>query len=219
MRAVDELTSSPAPVAPPGSTRLYCSRCGKAAGEQSICTGSHTHHEFVKGSLLDYCARCGIYPGAKTICTGGYTGMNSQGTPLDQSYVLGAACRPVVVHLYRRLRSSQIRALLTVEVQMWRRLARRWTHGFLQLPRGPQQPASRRSIPTPRHGPLEAHAAAARPEAPIDLEADQEARRPLAPQTSNPSPLAEPALRRQTPEVGAVCGKAARTVLCGGGAQ
>jgi hypothetical protein len=29
-------------------------------------------------------------------------------------------------------------------------------------------------------------------------------------------PLAKPALRRQTPKVGAVCGKAARTVLCGG---
>ena len=30
------------------------------------------------------------------------------------------------------------------------------------------------------------------------------------------SPLAQRPLRRQTPEVGAVCGKAARTVLCGG---
>jgi len=31
--------------------------------------------------------------------------------------------------------------------------------------------------------------------------------------------LAERSLRRHTPEVGAVCGKAARTVLCGGRAM
>ena len=38
----------------------------------------------------------------------------------------------------------------------------------------------------------------------------------LAPQAQDPSPLAAAALRRQAPEVGAVCGKPARTVLCGG---
>ena len=64
-----------------------------------------------------------------------------------------------------------------------------------------------------RHGPLAAHAPAARPEAPHDLGADRQGRRPLAPQTAHPPPLAAPTLRRQTPEVGAVCGKAARTVL------
>ena len=46
--------------------------------------------------------------------------------------------------------------------------------------------------------------------------ADGEAGRRLAPQAADPSPLAAAALRRQTPEVGAVCGKPARTVLCGG---
>src|SRR5271169_7186376 len=48
------------------------------------------------------------------------------------------------------------------------------------------------------------------------MAADREARRRLAPQTQNPSSLAPRALRRQTPKVGAVCGKAARTDLCGG---
>ena len=38
----------------------------------------------------------------------------------------------------------------------------------------------------------------------------------LPPQTAHPSSLAERTLRRQTPKVGAVCGKAACTDLCGG---
>ena len=38
----------------------------------------------------------------------------------------------------------------------------------------------------------------------------------LASETDHPSFLAERSLCRHTPEVGAVCGKAARTVLCGG---
>ena len=41
----------------------------------------------------------------------------------------------------------------------------------------------------------------------------------LAPETDHPSSLAERSLCRHTPEVGAVCGKAARTVLCGGRAM
>ena len=40
--------------------------------------------------------------------------------------------------------------------------------------------------------------------------------RDFLPAPPHPPSLASPALRRQTPEVGAVCGKAARTVLCGG---
>ena len=43
-----------------------------------------------------------------------------------------------------------------------------------------------------------------------------EARRRLAPETQDPSPVAERPLRRQTPEVGAVCPNSARTDLCGG---
>ena len=38
----------------------------------------------------------------------------------------------------------------------------------------------------------------------------------LAPETDHPPSLAERPLCRHTPEVGAVCGKAARTALCGG---
>src|SRR5439155_10369866 len=45
---------------------------------------------------------------------------------------------------------------------------------------------------------------------------DDAAGRRLAPETDHPPSLAERSLRRHTPEVGAVCGKAARTVLCGG---
>src|ERR1041385_1712285 len=45
---------------------------------------------------------------------------------------------------------------------------------------------------------------------------DQTAGGRLAPKTAHPSPLAQPAVRRYTPEVGAVCGKAASTDLCGG---
>ncbi len=40
--------------------------------------------------------------------------------------------------------------------------------------------------------------------------------RELLPAPRSPSSLARTPIRRQTPEVGAVCGKAARTVLCGG---
>ena len=45
---------------------------------------------------------------------------------------------------------------------------------------------------------------------------DREARCRMAPQAQNPPPMATRALRRQTPKVGAVCGKAACTDLCGG---
>src|SRR4029434_2315470 len=38
-------------------------------------------------------------------------------------------------------------------------------------------------------------------------------------ETDRPSSLAEQALRRHTPKIQAVCGKAARTVLCGGRAM
>ena len=50
----------------------------------------------------------------------------------------------------------------------------------------------------------------------IYLGSDKEAGGRLAPKTAYPSSLAQSALRRQAPEVGAVCGKAARTDLCGG---
>src|SRR6185312_3660253 len=38
----------------------------------------------------------------------------------------------------------------------------------------------------------------------------------MAPEAAHPSSMAPSTIRRHSPEVGAVCGKAARTVLCGG---
>jgi hypothetical protein len=51
------------------------------------------------------------------------------------------------------------------------------------------------------------------------MDTDDAAGERLASETDHPPPLAERSLRRHTPEVGAVCGKAARTVLCGGRAM
>ena len=61
-----------------------------------------------------------------------------------------------------------------------------------------------------------AHAPATQSEGPHDWARMLTARRRLPPATPHPSSLAEPALRRHPPKVGAVCGKAARTALCGG---
>ena len=71
-------------------------------------------------------------------------------------------------------------------------------------------------IPAPRHRPMAAHAAASQPKGSDHVGTDDAAGERLAPETDHPASLAERSLRRQTPEVGAVCGKAARTVLCGG---
>src|SRR5262249_26081888 len=66
------------------------------------------------------------------------------------------------------------------------------------------------------HRPLAAHAAATQPKGSADMGADDAAGKRLASDTDHPPSLAKHTLRRHTPEVGAVCGKAARTVLCGG---
>jgi hypothetical protein len=87
---------------------------------------------------------------------------------------------------------------------------------LLPIPRSADQCSSTRGLPLPCRRPLAAYAPATRPETPHDMGSDRAARRPLAPQAANPPPLAKPTLRRQTPKVGAVCGKPARTVLCGG---
>ena len=89
-------------------------------------------------------------------------------------------------------------------------------HRLLQLPcRADQQPCLG-GVPLPRHRPLATHAAATQPEGRLDVGEDRQDRQRLAPQTAHPSPLAAATLCRQTPEVGAVCGNAARTDLCGG---
>src|SRR3954447_11232434 len=49
-----------------------------------------------------------------------------------------------------------------------------------------------------------------------DVEADPENSRRVSPQAQDPSSLAKPTLRRQTPEVGAECPNGACSDLCGG---
>src|SRR5262245_24285815 len=90
---------------------------------------------------------------------------------------------------------------------------------LLQLPRSANQRPSTACLPAPRHRPLAAHAAASQPKGSDDMATDDAAGGRLAPETEHPPSLAERALCRHTPEVGAVCGKAARTVLCGGRAM
>ena len=59
-------------------------------------------------------------------------------------------------------------------------------------------------------------ASAAQPEGRWDLGAHREVSRRSSPQAPHPSSMARCSLRRQTPKVGATCGKAARVDLCGG---
>src|SRR5262249_61701355 len=60
---------------------------------------------------------------------------------------------------------------------------------------------------------------ASKPKGSDHVGTDDAAGERLAPETDHPPSLAERSLCRHTPEVGAVCGKAARTVLCGGRAM
>jgi hypothetical protein len=71
-------------------------------------------------------------------------------------------------------------------------------------------------LPVPHHGALDAHVDAAQSEGPHRMGPEQQARGPVATQATHPSPVAQPALRRQTSKVGAGCGNAARPVRCGG---
>src|SRR5882757_4468995 len=88
--------------------------------------------------------------------------------------------------------------------------------GLLQLPRRADQQPGAGCIPLLCHRTLAAIAQAAQSERRHDLGADYAAGQRLAPETGHPSSMAKNTLRRHPPKVGAVCGKAARTVLCGG---
>src|SRR5215472_3289310 len=90
---------------------------------------------------------------------------------------------------------------------------------LLQLSRSADQRPCTGRVPAPCRRPLAAHAAASQPQGLHHVGTDDAAGGGLAPETDHPSSLAELSLRRHTPKVGAVCGKAARTVLCGGRAM
>ena len=88
--------------------------------------------------------------------------------------------------------------------------------GYFRLPCSADEQSCARGIPLSCRQHLAAHARATQPEGQNDMGADEEDGRRLAPSAAHPAPLAQCTLRRHSPEVGAVCGKAARTVLCGG---
>src|SRR5713226_8709737 len=96
------------------------------------------------------------------------------------------------------------------------KMAETGRHRILQLSRGADQRSGARRLPLLRHRTLAAHAPAPQPEGSHDLGEDHAARQRLAPPTAHPSSLAVSTLCRHTPKVGAVCGKSARTDLCGG---
>src|SRR5664279_6424432 len=76
---------------------------------------------------------------------------------------------------------------------------------FLQLPRRADQQPGTRSLPAPRHDPLATHASTAKPKGRYHVGPDRSPGGGVAPQAPYPTPLAKRPLRRQTPEVGAVC--------------
>src|SRR5690606_6588358 len=88
---------------------------------------------------------------------------------------------------------------------------------LLQLPRRADQQPCAGMLPRPGRPPMVAGPASAQPESGRRLAPqDEEADRRLAPKAANPPPVARAAQCRHIPEVGAVCGKAARTDLRGG---
>jgi hypothetical protein len=85
---------------------------------------------------------------------------------------------------------------------------------LLQLSRSADQWLRTPRVPASR--PLAAHAAASQSEGSDHVGTDDAAGRRLAPETNYSPSLAKRSFCRQTPEVGAVCGKVARPDLCGG---
>src|SRR5262245_59213987 len=90
---------------------------------------------------------------------------------------------------------------------------------LLQLPRSADQWSCPARLSAPRDRPLAAHAAASQPKGSGHVGTDDTAGGGLAPETDHPPSMAQRSLCRHTPEVGAVCEKDARTVLCGGRAM
>ena len=127
----------------------------------------------------------------------------------------------------RKTRRDRMRAKLKmIKEEMWRRMHQpipeqgKWlwrvVRGYFNYHAVPTNASCTGRVPAPCHRPLAAHAAASQPEGSDHVGTDDAAGGRLASETDHPSSLAERSLCRHTPEVGAVCGKAARTVLCGG---
>src|SRR5580704_18302763 len=95
-------------------------------------------------------------------------------------------------------------------------MARANRRRLFRLPRrADQQPGAERvSIPRPRS--LASAAMSAQPKSKSAMDAHDETGRRVPPPGASPASLAECALRRQTPEVGAECPNWARSDLCGG---
>ena len=87
---------------------------------------------------------------------------------------------------------------------------------LLRLSRRADQRLGVVRIPISCRCPLASAAAPTQSASETDMDADGEIGRRVPPQAANPSSMAQRALRRQTPEVGAVCGNSASTDLCGG---
>ena len=121
----------------------------------------------------------------------------------------------------RKTRADRMRAKLKmIKQELWRRMHQpvpdqgQWlwyvVKRLLQLSRRAYQCPGTACVPASRHRSVAAHAAASQPKGSDHMGTDDGASGLLA------SPLAERSLCRHTPEVGAVCEKAACTVLCGG---
>src|SRR6266568_3324436 len=88
--------------------------------------------------------------------------------------------------------------------------------GLLQLSCRADQQSGAGCVPSPDHQTLATLAQAAQSEGWHDLGTDNAVGQRLDTQTVYPPSMASNTLRRYAPKVGAVCGKAACTVLCGG---
>ena len=89
----------------------------------------------------------------------------------------------------------------------------RWR--LVRLSRRARQQGGNKCLPVPSHGPMATSAQATQPEGCHDVGADGEAGRGLAPEAAHSPSLAEPALHRQAPKVGAECPDRVRSDLGG----
>src|SRR5882757_4941720 len=97
-----------------------------------------------------------------------------------------------------------------------RKMAGTGRQGLLQLSRRADQQSGAWYVPLLGHQTLATIAQAVQSERWNDLGEDHPVSQRLVPQTAHSSSMAGNTLRRHSPKVGAVCGKAACTVLCGG---